>query len=319
MAVETEQLEDNPLLEGLRVGRTPEPCVLVIFGASGDLTKRKIFPALYALAYRRLLPEQFGVVGVARSELIDEQFVEKMERAVREFGRDEFRDDVWQRLAEATRYIAADIADAESLERLDRCLASLDEERGTRGNRLYYLAIPPEMFPAVVRERGKRRKEGPGWERLIVEKPFGWDLASARELSAQLSTYFREEEVFRIDHYLGKETVQNMLALRFANGIFEPIWNRQFIDHVQITVAESMGIEGRALRAGGRDPRHLPEPPPAAARDHGHGAADRLHGRLGAEREGEGAALAAHARPEARRARAVRARLRRRCRSARLP
>jgi glucose-6-phosphate 1-dehydrogenase len=220
--------------------------VLVVFGASGDLTKRKIFPALYALAFRRLLPESFAVVGVARSEQSDEQFVELMERAVREFGRDEFRDDVWERLGEATRYIAADIADAESLERLDRCLLSLDEERGTRGNRLYYLAIPPEMFPAVVRERGKRRKEGPGWERLIVEKPFGWDLASARELSAQLSTYFREEEVFRIDHYLGKETVQNMLALRFANGIFEPIWNRQFIDHVQITVAESMGIEGRA-------------------------------------------------------------------------
>src|SRR5687767_12563718 len=152
MAVETEQqLEDNPLLEGLRMGRTPEPCALVIFGASGDLTKRKLFPALYSLAYRRLLPEQFGVVGVARSEQSDEQFAEQMERAVREFGRDEFREDVWERLAEATRYIATDFADDEGEDRLQRCLASLDEERGTRGNRLYYLAVPPEAFPVVVR------------------------------------------------------------------------------------------------------------------------------------------------------------------------
>jgi glucose-6-phosphate 1-dehydrogenase len=246
MAVETEQIEDNPLLEGLRMGRTPEPCALVIFGASGDLTKRKIFPALYALAYRRLLPEQFGVVGVARSEHTDEEFVEQMERAVREFGRDDFRDDVWERLAEGTRYVVGSFEDEGSMDRLQRCLAALDEERGARGNRLFYLAVPPEAFPVVVRQHGKRRTGGPGWQRLIVEKPFGWDLASARELNAQISSYFREEEVFRIDHYLGKETVQNMLALRFANGIFEPIWNRQFIDHVQITVAESMGIEGRA-------------------------------------------------------------------------
>jgi glucose-6-phosphate 1-dehydrogenase len=246
MAVETEQLEDNPLLEGLRLGRTPEPCALVVFGASGDLTKRKIFPALYALAYRRLLPEPFGVVGVARTEHTDDEFVEQMERAVREFGRDDFRDDVWERLAEATRYVSVSFDDDESMDRLERSLAALDEERGTRGNRIYYLAVPPAMFPMVVQQEGKRRREGLGWQRLIVEKPFGWDLASARELNARISSYFSEEEVFRIDHYLGKETVQNMLALRFANGIFEPIWNRQFIDHVQITVAESMGIEGRA-------------------------------------------------------------------------
>ena len=247
MAVETEQTEENPLLEGLRIGRTPEPCVLVIFGASGDLTKRKIFPALYSLAFRRLLPERFGVVGVARSEQTDEQFVEHMERSVREFGRDEFREDVWERLAEATRYVATEFSNDEGEDRLQTCLASLDEERGTRGNRLYYLAVPPQAFATVVRELGERRhREGEGWQRLIVEKPFGHDLASARELNAQISQFFTEDEVFRIDHYLGKETVQNTLALRFANGIFEPIWNRQFIDHVQITVAESMGIEGRA-------------------------------------------------------------------------
>jgi glucose-6-phosphate 1-dehydrogenase len=241
--VETQQ--ENPLLEGLRVGRTPEPCALVIFGASGDLTKRKLFPALYALAYRRLLPEKFGVVGVARTEQSDEDFVEQMERAVREFARDEFSDEVWARLAEATRYVSTDFSDDEGENRVARCLTRLDEERGTRGNRLYYLAVPPQVFAMVVRELGERRGSE-GWVRLIVEKPFGHDLASARELNAQIGEFFREDEVFRIDHYLGKETVQNMLALRFANGIFEPIWNRQFIDHVQITVAESIGIEGRA-------------------------------------------------------------------------
>ena len=243
-AVETQQ-QENPLLEGLRVGRAPEPCALVIFGASGDLTKRKLFPALYALAYRRLLPEKFGVVGVARTERSDEDFVEQMERAVREFARDEFRDEVWARLAEATRYVSTDFADDHGEDRIGRCLTRLDEERGTRGNRLHYLAVPPKAFPIVVRELGERRG-AEGWTRLIVEKPFGHDLASARELNAQIAEFFREDEVFRIDHSLGKETVQNMLALRFANGIFEPIWNRQFIDHVQITVAESMGIEGRA-------------------------------------------------------------------------
>jgi glucose-6-phosphate 1-dehydrogenase len=245
MAVATEQIEDNPLLEGLRLGRTPEPCALVIFGASGDLTKRKLFPALYALAYRRLLPDKFGVVGVARTEQSDEDFIEQMERAVREFARDEFRDDVWARLAEATRYVWTDFASDEGEERVVRCLTRLDEERGTRGNRVHYLAVPPQVFPTVVRGLGERRGSE-GWMRLIVEKPFGHDLASARELNVQIAEFFREDEVFRIDHYLGKETVQNMLALRFANGIFEPIWNRQFIDHVQITVAESMGIEGRA-------------------------------------------------------------------------
>ena len=157
--------------------------------------------------------------------------------------------------------------------------------------------------------------------RLIVEKPFGHDLASALELNELLHTWFREDEIFRIDHYLGKETVQNMLALRFANGIFEPIWNRQFIDHVQITVAESMGIEGRAgfYESAGRDPRHLPEPPPAAPRADGDGAADRLHRRLGAQREGEGAEVDAHAGPEVGRPRPVRRRVRRGHRGARLP
>ena len=236
---------ENPLLEGLGQRRTPEPCVLVVFGASGDLTHRKIIPALYALALRKLLPEKFAIVGAARSEWTDDEFRDQMEHAVREFGRDDFKQDVWDWLAQATRYISLDFADETKENDLAGLLNEIDEERGTRGNRVYYLAVPPQAMPTIVREVGERRKSE-GWVRLIVEKPFGRDLASARELTALLSEHFTEEEVFRIDHYLGKETVQNMLALRFANGIFEPIWNRQFVDHIQITVAETLGVEGRA-------------------------------------------------------------------------
>jgi glucose-6-phosphate 1-dehydrogenase len=237
--------EQNPLLEGLWVHRTPEPAIIVIFGASGDLTKRKIMPALYALAYRRLLPEQCAIVGVARSEQSDEEFAAAMEEAVREFARDEFRQDVWDGMAAGIRYVAADLVNEEGGDRLARSLAELDKERGTRGNRVYYLAVPPSAFTIIVRELGERRTTE-GWTRLIIEKPFGRDLQSARELDDVIHEFFTEDEVFRIDHYLGKETVQNMLALRFANGIFEPIWNRQFIDHVQITVAEPIGIGSRA-------------------------------------------------------------------------
>jgi glucose-6-phosphate 1-dehydrogenase len=237
--------QENPLLEGLQVRRRPDPCILTIFGASGDLTQRKLFPALYSLAFRRLLPERFGLVGVARTEETDDEFRERMKEAVQNHARDEFRDDVWDSLAGGMRYVATDFADEEGENRLAAALAELDEERGTGGNRVYYLAIPPVVFGTVVQARGKRRP-AEGWTRLIVEKPFGHDLASARELNSSIEEHFEENEVFRIDHYLGKETVQNLLALRFANGIFEPIWNRQMVDHVQITVAESIGIEGRA-------------------------------------------------------------------------
>ena len=237
--------QENPLLEGLQVRRSPDPCILVIFGASGDLTKKKLFPALYSLAVRRLLPEKFAVVGVARTEETDEEFRERMKEAVQQNSRDEFRDDVWAPLAEGMRYLTADFADDAAIDKLVGVVNELDEERGTGGNRVYYLAIPPSAFETVVGVVGKHRA-ATGWTRLIVEKPFGHDLASARELNAVIDAKFDEGEVFRIDHYLGKETVQNMLALRFANGIFEPIWNRQFVDHVEITVAESIGIEGRA-------------------------------------------------------------------------
>jgi glucose-6-phosphate 1-dehydrogenase len=237
--------QENPLLEGLQLRRAPDPCILVIFGASGDLTKRKLFPALYSLAFRRLLPEKFAVVGIARSEETGDEFRERMKEAAQMFSRDELRDDVWDPLADGIRYVAADFSDEAGLDRLVDTVNELDDERGTEGNRVYYLAIPPSAFETVVRAVGKRRTSK-GWTRLIVEKPFGHDLASARKLNSVIEEHFDESEVFRIDHYLGKETVQNMMALRFANGIFEPIWNRQFVDHVQITVAESMGIEGRA-------------------------------------------------------------------------
>jgi len=236
---------ENPLAEGLSLRRTPDPCALVIFGASGDLTHKKLMPALYSLAVRRLLSPRFAIVGVARTEETDDGFREDMKQAVQRHGRDEFRQDVWDGLAAAMRYVATDFSDEGGESKLHDLVDELDGEHDLGGNRVYYLAVPPPAFPTIVEALGKRKSDQ-GWTRLIVEKPFGHDLASAQHLTALLREHFAENEIFRIDHYLGKETVQNMLALRFANGIFEPIWNRQFIDHVQITVAESIGIEGRA-------------------------------------------------------------------------
>jgi glucose-6-phosphate 1-dehydrogenase len=237
--------EQNPLQEGLHLRRRPDGCIIVIFGASGDLTSKKLMPALYSLAVRGLLPENFGIVGAARSEETDDEFRERMKEAVQKYARDPFDDEVWSRLAGAMRYVTLDFADAQGEDQLRDTLTALDKEQGTGGNRVYYFAVPPNAIGTLVQEIAERRG-AEGWLRLIIEKPFGHDLQSARELNASLQEHFTEKEVFRIDHYLGKETVQNMLALRFANGIFEPIWNRQFIDHVQITVAESIGIEGRA-------------------------------------------------------------------------
>jgi glucose-6-phosphate 1-dehydrogenase len=233
-------------LEGVGSLRSrPDPCAVVVYGASGDLAKRKLFPALYSLAYRRLLPRELALVGVARTQQSTEQFVAAMKEAVQEFGRDPFRQDVWDELERGAAYVAADAAGGPETDEVGEALAQIDRERGTLGNRLYYLAVPPPAFEPIVEQIG-RRSEREGQVRLIVEKPFGRDLASAQALNELLRRSFAEEQIFRIDHYLGKETVQNLMALRFANGIFEPIWNRQFVDHVQITVAESIGIEGRA-------------------------------------------------------------------------
>jgi glucose-6-phosphate 1-dehydrogenase len=235
----------NPLLEGLRLRRRPDPCILVIFGASGDLTSKKLIPALYALSLRRLLPENFAIVGAARTEETDDDFRARMKEAVQAHARDPFIDEAWDRLAAGMHYVTLDFADENAEDALRDRLNALDAERNTQGNRVYYFAVPPSAIGTLVAEIARRRATN-GWIRLIIEKPFGHDLASAKALNAEIQAHYSESEVFRIDHYLGKETVQNMLALRFANGIFEPIWNRQFIDHVQITVAESIGIEGRA-------------------------------------------------------------------------
>jgi glucose-6-phosphate 1-dehydrogenase len=236
----------NPLREGLHLPRTPDPCALVIFGASGDLMRRKLFPALYSLAVRNLLPERLAIVGVSRTHETDARFKASMKEAVRKFGRDKLDEKVWKRLAAGMHYVATDFASGGGENALIELLRRLDDERGTAGNRFFYLAVPPSAISVLIDRLGRRRKEWRGWTRLIVEKPFGSDRESARQLNAEIGRFFDERDIYRIDHYLGKETVQNLLALRFANGIFEPIWNRQFVDHVEITVAESIGIEGRA-------------------------------------------------------------------------
>ena len=237
--------EANPLLEGLTARRTPDPCSIVIFGALGDLSHRKLLPGLYALAHNGLLPDSFAVLGVGRRELPDESFREQMRAAVEEHGRLDFDEDVWRELAKGMRYVAADSVEEASGGPITDTLARLEAERGTQGNRVFYLAVPPAAMAGVVGGIATWPSTA-GWRRLIVEKPFGHDLASAHALNAHILERFPEREVFRIDHYLGKETVQNLAVLRFANGIFEPVWNRQFIDHVQITAAESIGIGSRA-------------------------------------------------------------------------
>jgi glucose-6-phosphate 1-dehydrogenase len=237
----------NPLREGLRLERTPQPCAVVIFGASGDLTKRKLLPALYALATQGLLPSGFAVVGAGRTEISDDGFRAAMREAVIAHGRVPFNQAVWSGFADGLRYAQIDFESAAGLQGLRAVLEEVDLESGTAGNRVYYLSIPPSGIGTVAQrlaEAGMSAAPG-SFRRLVVEKPFGRDLATGRALNEELHRYFDESQIYRIDHYLGKETVQNLLVFRFANGIFEPIWNRQYIDHVQITVAESIGVEGR--------------------------------------------------------------------------
>jgi glucose-6-phosphate 1-dehydrogenase len=222
-----------------------EPCVLVIFGATGDLTSRKLLPALHALCARGLLPERFAIVGVARQGLSTEKWCQRMHEAVRLYGHTDVSDDGWTAFAKRMHYIDFEFADEHGYRRLMQLLHGIDDALDAGGNTVHYLAAPPSAYPAIVQELGEHR--GPrGWTRLVIEKPFGYNLASAVELNTLLHRYFNERELFRIDHYLGKETVQNLLVLRFANGIFEPLWNRQLVDQIQITVAETIGIEGRA-------------------------------------------------------------------------
>jgi glucose-6-phosphate 1-dehydrogenase len=250
------QAEPNPLREGLRLERMAEPCTMVICGATGDLTERKLGPALYNTLLGGFLPPEFTVVGFARRDLTDEQFREHLLDGINEHSRNKpAKQAIWDSFARGIEYHRGDFDDPAAYVELSKRLDRIDRDRGTAGNRLFYLAVPPSLYPEIVNQldraglaaRGDRRSSGSkrGWTRVIVEKPFGYDLDSARTLNHELAEVFDEEQVYRIDHYLGKETVQNLSVFRFGNGLFEPIWNRRYIDSVQITVAETVGVEGR--------------------------------------------------------------------------
>jgi glucose-6-phosphate 1-dehydrogenase len=229
-------------------GRPAGPCAIVIFGASGDLTKRKLLPALYNLKANGLLPKELAVIGVARTPKSHAEFREEQSREIRQFATTQLDDALWVGLRDALYYQAGAYTDATTYAALARLLDQVAEAHGTGGNVLFYLAVPPALFGEVVRrlgEAGLTRQAGGAWRRVIIEKPFGHDLDSARLLSAEIGAVLQEPQIYRIDHYLGKETVQNILVFRFANGLFEPIWNRTYIDHVQLTVAEAVGVEDR--------------------------------------------------------------------------
>jgi len=226
----------------------PQSCALVIFGVTGDLTKRLVIPSLYNLAAAELLPQSFCVVGVARCGISNEALRESLMKGLHQFATRPVEDKVANRLLECITSVEADPGDGPSFDRLKEQLEQLEAARDTGGNRLFYLATPPDAFAPIVRQLGRLGllKEDPGaWRRLVIEKPFGTDLASARALNAELLNILNEHQIYRIDHYLGKETVQNILVLRFANGMFEPIWNRHHIDHVQIMVDEQLGVGHR--------------------------------------------------------------------------
>lgn len=241
----------NPLRDSrdLRLPRIAGPCSLVIFGVTGDLSRKKLLPAVYDLASRGLLPAGFALVGFGRREWSDEDFVAYVERSVRERARTPFDEDTFRHLAEGMRFVRGEFDDAAAFEQLSKTVSELDRLRGTRGNHAFYMSVPPSAFPIVSRQladSGLAKSDKGAWRRVIIEKPFGHDLQSARELNRVVAEVFDPDSVFRIDHYLGKETVQNLLALRFANTMFEPIWNSNYVDHVQITMAEDIGIGSRA-------------------------------------------------------------------------
>ncbi|HYH45383.1 MAG TPA: glucose-6-phosphate dehydrogenase, partial [Thermoanaerobaculia bacterium] len=224
------------------------PCLLVIFGAGGDLTKRKLIPALANLAATSLLPEQFAVVGTGRAPLEHAEFRDKIRADLAEFATRDLGPEIVDGLIDRLYFAAGELDDPKFYPRLEKELQRVEQERGTGGSRVYYLATPPSLFAPIVQHlgaAGMTAEEEGRFRRVVVEKPFGHDLDSARALNRDLLAVLSERQIYRIDHYLGKETVQNILAFRFANGIFEPVWNRRYIDHVQITVAETVGVEGR--------------------------------------------------------------------------
>jgi glucose-6-phosphate 1-dehydrogenase len=240
----------NPLRPGLRAESVPEPCAVVVFGASGDLAHRKLLPALYNLALGAHLPAALAVVGVSSSPYSHERYAAEMREAVGKFSRNKpIDDEVWRDFAAGLRYVPGKFDDDDTFRRLAAQLEEVDGARATRGNRLFYFATPPSTFPTLLRQLAKAKLINPPLDarftRVVIEKPFGRDLASARALNRLVHEVMDEKQVFRIDHYLGKETVQNLLVLRFGNTLFEPVWNRNYVDQVQITAAEELGIESR--------------------------------------------------------------------------
>ncbi len=227
---------------------SPDPCVLVVFGADGDLTKRKLIPAIYNLASHKHLPKEFALVGFAITNLSQEDFRDGLSGDIRHFATGEVYPAVWDDLVQRLHYVQGDFRDAEAYARLQQQLAQVDKAHATGGNYLFYLATAPSFFSQIITQLGASGlvEERDGcWRRIIIEKPFGHDLETAKALNREISSVVKERQIYRIDHYLGKETVQNILVFRFANGIFEPVWNHRYIDHVQITVAESLGVEHR--------------------------------------------------------------------------
>lgn len=240
----------NVLREGLRLERVPDPSILVLFGATGDLAHRKVAPALYHLWRTNLLPHEFVILAVGRRPYTDEAFRAELKKSLEQFSRVLPLDaDAWKSFAACIRYEQFDFENPAGFDELAARLEALDKENGTRGNRLFYLATQPSQFADIVAQLGRvgldHEHHDGGWRRVVIEKPFGHDLESAKRLNREVGKVFRESQVYRIDHYLGKETVRNLLVFRFGNGIFEPLWNRRYVDHVQITVAESIGIENR--------------------------------------------------------------------------
>src|SRR5437667_1081107 len=241
--------QTNPLREGLSTRAVPQQCALVIFGATGDLAHRKLIPALYNLAAAGELPPAVTVIGFARRPKKDDEFHNELAETTKQFSRQPVRDEIWKTFAQSLFYHQSEFEDREGYQSLAKRLEQVDKDRGTRGNRLFYFAAAPEQFEPILKNlkaAGLNKPKEGSWARVIIEKPFGRDLASARELNRVVRDAFSEDQTYRIDHFLGKETAQNILVLRFANAIFAPLWNTHYVDSVQITAAETLGVETRA-------------------------------------------------------------------------
>ncbi|HEY5037868.1 MAG TPA: glucose-6-phosphate dehydrogenase [bacterium] len=238
---------ENPLRQGLLSGRVSPPCSLVIYGASGDLTHRKLVPALFDLYEKHLLPTSFNLIGISRSKISDDEFKQKLKESLKE-SEPQLSDSLWNSFSQNFHYIPGGYDDFKIYQSLAKRLDELDQENGTAGNRIFYLSTPPNVFEDIILNLGVAglNKEDKGFSRIVIEKPFGRDLQSAVELNLKVKEVFRERQIYRIDHYMGKETVQNLLVMRFANSLFEPIWDRRYVDHIQITASEDQGVGSRA-------------------------------------------------------------------------